>query len=315
MPPDPPHTMQCTEVWGGSAIVHRSVVMTGLDACVYSRPFEGSEEGGDIHYLSSCATGRITRCLIADVSGHGHVVAGIAGRLRNLMRRYMNYVNQSRLVEGINREFAGLAESGHFATAVVATFWGPTREIEITNAGHPTPLLYRAATKTWQPLGGGDQSMAAAAPTDIPLGIIDSTTYARTRTRLEKDDLLLFYSDAFIEVRGPDGRMLGVDGLVRTLQSLGPPSHESLMHQLLGALGAGEQGTPLADDTTLMLLRLNDLRPRASFLDGLRASARVGREFIRSLRPGGGPIPWPELSWHNLGGVWLERFSQRLPRD
>ena len=117
--------MQCTEVWGGNELVERGVIMTGLDAWVYSRPFEGDEEGGDIHYLSSCSTGRITRALIADVSGHGAVVSGTAKRLRTLMRRYINYVNQSRLVEGMNKEFAGLAQAGHFATAVVMTFWGP----------------------------------------------------------------------------------------------------------------------------------------------------------------------------------------------
>src|SRR4051812_47425104 len=90
-----PDTMQWTEVWGGNELVERGVIMTGLDAWVYSRPYEGVEEGGDIHYLSSCSTGRITRALIADVSGHGAVVAGTAKRLRSLMRRYINYVNQS----------------------------------------------------------------------------------------------------------------------------------------------------------------------------------------------------------------------------
>ncbi len=307
--------MQCTEVWGGCAIVERGVVMTGLDAWVYSCPFAGSQEGGDIHYLSSCATGRITRCLIADVSGHGTVVAGTAQRLRGLMRRYMNYVNQSRLVEGVNKEFAGLAESGHFATAVVATFWGPTREIEVVNAGHPPPLIYRAAKAKWVPFIGvvsdDEQDEEDGAPADIPLGVIDATKYARVKTQLQPGDLLLFYTDALIEAKAADGKMLGVAGLIRTLEGLGTPDHNQLLRQLLAALGADSDGTPLEDDTTLMLLRLNEQRVKATFLDGLRASGRVAREFCRSLKPGGGPIPWPELTLYNLGGVWLERFNRR----
>src|SRR5438876_835863 len=83
----------------------------------------------------------------SDASGHGGEVAGVAKRLRGLMRRYMNYVDQRRLAEGINREFAALDTEGRFATALVGTFWTPTGEVELTNAGHPRPLLYRAKTR------------------------------------------------------------------------------------------------------------------------------------------------------------------------
>ena len=87
--PNPePHTLQCMEVWGGNDAVQSAVTMPGLDAWVYSRPHQGDAAGGDVHYLSSCATGRITRLLIADVSGHRQRVADIAVRLRNLMRQF-----------------------------------------------------------------------------------------------------------------------------------------------------------------------------------------------------------------------------------
>ena len=79
--PDPQH-MQCMEVWGGNQVVDSGVVMAGLDAWVYSKPFGGAEGGGDVYYVSSCATGRITRLLVADVSGHGSSVAQTAAGLR-----------------------------------------------------------------------------------------------------------------------------------------------------------------------------------------------------------------------------------------
>jgi sigma-B regulation protein RsbU (phosphoserine phosphatase) len=298
--------MQCTEVWGGNELVERGVIMTGLDVWVFSRPFEGDEEGGDIHYLSSCSTGRVARALVADVSGHGAVVAGTAKRLRSVMRRYANFINQSKLVGEVNREFAGLAKAGHFATAVVATFWGPSREIEITNAGHPLPLLYRAREGKWEALKG--ESQAGETVGDIPLGIDDVTTYSRMRTRLERGDLILFYTDALIEANDAAGAMLGTKGLLAALASLNAGAPETLIPRLLAAVEAGEGGNVLADDTTLMLLRANDLRAGSSFMEGLRATGRVLWEFARSLRPGGGPIPWPELSLNNILGIWSEAF-------
>jgi hypothetical protein len=116
--------MQCMEVWGGNRVVDTAVSLPGLDAWIYSRPFK-SDAGGDVHYVSSCATGRITRLLVADVCGHGQAVASIAIQLRTLMRRFVNHIDQTRFVESMNRHFAEMAEAGSFATAVVNTYFAP----------------------------------------------------------------------------------------------------------------------------------------------------------------------------------------------
>ena len=153
------HVMQCMEVWGGNQPVDGGVVMAGLDAWVYSRPFGGHGPvadaaapvagGGDVYYVSSCATGRITRLLVADVSGHGAAVCDVAGQLRLLMRRYVNHIDPIRFVRSMNTQFAEMSKAGCFATAVVTTFFAPSGELSLCNAGHPPPLLYRARTRQW----------------------------------------------------------------------------------------------------------------------------------------------------------------------
>ena len=65
------------EVWGSNRAGSNGVIMPGLDAWVYSRPCSDDDAGGDVHYVSACATGRVIRALVADVSGHG---AGAATR-------------------------------------------------------------------------------------------------------------------------------------------------------------------------------------------------------------------------------------------
>src|SRR5271170_509866 len=141
--------MQCMEVWGGSEPTTRSVKLGGLDAWVYSKPFGGAGFGGDVYYASSCATGRINRLLLADVSGHGDAVADSALALRKLMRRYVNFLDQTKLVRSINRQFAAMSRQGRFATAITTTFFAPTRVLTICNAGHPPPLLYTASNRSW----------------------------------------------------------------------------------------------------------------------------------------------------------------------
>ena len=67
-------------------------------------------------------TGRITRLMLADVSGHGSAVAATANQLRLLMRRYVNHIQQVKFVSSMNDEFSNVSQAGRFATAVVATF-------------------------------------------------------------------------------------------------------------------------------------------------------------------------------------------------
>lgn len=247
----PPYAMQCLEVWGGMRAADDAVAVPGLDAWVFARPHRGEREGGDIHYLSCCNTARIVRLMIADVSGHGGEAAGVARRLRELMRRYMNWSDQRTLVRSMNSAFADDSSHGRFATAVVVTCWTPTDEVTVTNAGHPTPLLYRAASRRWsalsaaddlsragrprrsdapKPAGGPGRAGASPGPRDggeadgprnLPLGIVEAE-YDEVRVRLHGGDLLMLYSDALIEARRPGAAgMLGTAGLIDLLNSPG----------------------------------------------------------------------------------------------
>src|SRR5271163_2799662 len=189
MPDQPAQHMQCMEVWSGSQLTTRGVAFGGLDAWVYSKPYGQAHSGGDIYYASSCATGRITRLLLADVAGHGISVASTAADLRTLMRRFVNCLDQTEFVRLLNQQFTALGKDGAFATAVVATFFEPSRRMTVCNAGHPRPLLYRAARKQWDFLGHHalDQPAAkkSAGPANLPLGMLEISQYDHIDIQLE----------------------------------------------------------------------------------------------------------------------------------
>jgi hypothetical protein len=309
-PATPPHVMQCSEVWGGNEPVERGVVMQGLDAFVFGVPHDGATAGGDIHYVSSCATGRITRVLLADVSGHGIEVAEVAGRLRSIMRRFVNYVDQAKLAGVINQEFARLSSGGHFATAVIATCWGPTGEVEMTNAGHPPPLLYRAKKMEWSVVAAGDR-LDGTGPSDLPLGILDDTSYGRWKVRLREGDLLVMYTDALIEAKKPDGDLLGVAGLVDVAQALSDVRGEGLAKLLVDGVIARTAYSVLDDDATVLVLRPNATVPRGSLRQGVQTTRRLLAEFVESLRPGAEGFAWPQIRLDNVLGSFFDRFNQR----
>src|SRR5882757_735567 len=114
--------MRCMEIWGGNQAVESAIATPGLDIWVFSEPYQSDDQGGDVHYVSLCGGGIITRLIIADVSGHGEKVGEFSDALRTLMRRNINKKSQEGLVRALNRQFAELAQLRRFATAVVATY-------------------------------------------------------------------------------------------------------------------------------------------------------------------------------------------------
>src|SRR4029077_15483753 len=62
MTDSPVQHMQCMEVWGGSQLASSGVELGGLDLWVYRKPYGEAPRGGDVYYVSSCATGASAAC-------------------------------------------------------------------------------------------------------------------------------------------------------------------------------------------------------------------------------------------------------------
>jgi len=303
-----PQVMQCMEVWGGNQAVDSGVVMAGLDAWVYCKPYRDAEGGGDVYYVSSCATGRINRLLVADVSGHGADVAQTAVQLRSLMRRHVNQIDQTRFIGTMNAQFAALAKCGCFATAIATTFFAPTNHLSLCNAGHPPPLVYRAAQRTWSYLQQ-DRTAKESSAGNFPLGIVDLSDYAQFDVRLKVGDLVLCYTDSLVECGDGQGDLLGQQGLLDVVRTLDVSNPGAFIPSLLRAIEAKACAELSGDDVTVLLFRPNGLAPTKPLHERLIAPFRVLREIFRSWRSGE-PMPWPEVSVANLGGAMITPLSR-----
>ena len=298
------------EVWGDSQLTERGIEMGGLDAWVYSKPYGQAQRGGDVYYASSCATGRISRLLLADVSGHGKSVAATAADLRTLMRRFVNRLDQKEFVRLLNQQFVAMSRAGTFATAVVTTFFAPSMRLIVSNAGHPRPFLYRAAEKQWALLGD-DGPESKRTPQNIPLGIMDLTEYEEFDVELEPGDCLLSYTDALIESRDADGEMLGEAGLLRIMRLLGDVEPQKLIETLLKEIGDRFPENLSEDDVTVLVVRANGRQPRYSIREKLGAMSRFFVTAIRAINPRAERPPVPDFSLPNIGGAIIPALGRR----
>ncbi len=273
-----PYEMTCMEILGGIEATEQAVKCPGLDVWIRSRPWRGEPTGGDVHYLSLCGGGVITRVLLGDVSGHGEHVRDYAEELRRLVKRHIVRKSQRRFMRDLNRSFVEYADLRRFATAVVLTYLSHTRSMEMCIAGHPRPAIFSRTQNRWTFLGEGLANGAAttAGVTNMPIGVDERFTYDTFRVMLETGDVMVLYTDAVTEAKSPSGELLGESGLARILESIDPANlePEEIGTRILESAAEFRGGEPSDDDETAMVLRHNGNGPRRAGV-GERVEALV----------------------------------------
>ncbi len=277
-----PERMTCMEIWGGNRAIDKHFKAPGLDIYVQSAPYKDSQNGGgDIYYLTSCASGRISRFLLADVSGHGESVSAIAVSLRDLLRRNVNKISQQKFVTEMNVEFGESGEASGFATAVVATFFEPRKSLDISVAGHPNPIYYRASKRKWVHLDAAELDEGLE---NLPLGIHDGSNYPDRKITTAEEDMFLLYSDAFIEAVNANDEMLGIKGLLEVLNGVERLLPADVIPFLRTKIGAMANGNLTDDDATLILGHFTSTKVRMR--DNIMAPFRLLGEVCDNTQLG-----------------------------
>jgi len=245
-------TFACGEVRGGNGISHHLAELPGLRGVLYSRPCTGPH-GGDIHYLSVCGSGLMSRVCLADVAGHGAVVATIGREIHDHLRRSVDVIDERKVLSRFNDRL----DARHvraMTTAVLATYYPPRRRLTVCYAGHPCGWIYRAAADRWMPL-----AVEVPSPTqrpafiDIPLGTGLVPQFNRHVFTVELGDRLLLVTDGVLETTSPDDQQLDRNGIERVLRATSGTC-EDIADRLLEALHAHADTSELAhDDVTFFL--------------------------------------------------------------
>jgi serine phosphatase RsbU (regulator of sigma subunit) len=250
----------CSEVWGGNRLVEASVNLPGMTGWVYSKPCEGSHRGGDVHYLSTCGAGLMTRVLLADVVGHGEQVSQMSGWVHMLLRKHMSDPSPQRILDALNRQ-ATSAGFKAMTTAALASYYAPSGRLLFGYAGHPPAMIYRAANDTWSKLEldpqrpqSGDRSPGEIL-FNIPLGVEADAAFDVGDVTLEPGDRLVFFSDGVLETPARADGFFADHGLARVLHEHRQQPASSLGPSLISALHHFASREVLThDDVTLIVL-------------------------------------------------------------
>jgi serine phosphatase RsbU (regulator of sigma subunit) len=111
------------------------------------------------------------------------------------------------------------------------------------------------------------QSPMQALP--APLEVTERTDYHRVAVRVELGDLALIHTDALLETRGVDGRLLGNDGLSELVCELDSADRGGLCVSLLERVTAFRSHRLPEDQVGLVLLHYNGGPPAHVSVGGM----------------------------------------------
>jgi sigma-B regulation protein RsbU (phosphoserine phosphatase) len=148
---------------------------------------------------------------LLDVSGHGIGASLLSMSVHNLLRARslptIRFDDPAAVLQGLNTMFSMADHGGKFLTVWYAVFHRPTRELYFASAGHHPALLVTA-----------DGQCRKLGEPAFMIGAVPDIEYRTNWEKVPAGSRLYLFSDGAFEVAGPDGELLGYDGLSELLR-------------------------------------------------------------------------------------------------
>ena len=201
--------------------------------------------GGDYFAIRALDSDRYC-FLLADAMGHGVAAALHTMHLSSLWGRFFPLLTRpAEFAETVNNQLSKVVKDESFATAICGVVDLASRTLRFTAAGSPPVVIFRS--------GGEVEQIELPG---MPFGVMEGGVYEEVVIEIREGDSLLLFSDGVFEVHNAQGEMLGIDGLIGIIKSLGYPAAaikpEALEEELLKFSNA----IRLDDDVTLIEMRI-----------------------------------------------------------
>lgn len=183
--------------------------LPGIEVHGWYRPAERTS--GDFYDFVRMSGGRLA-IVMGDVAGHGIGPALITASAQSSLRSYLRVLpDAAAAVNMLEQDLSERMDAGMFLTLLVLTL-DPEARIEMVNAGHHPPLLWRRG------------EFICCEKHGVALGMLPSLAHEVCgRVALESGDLLVVFTDGLIEAHPPESRddMFGEHRLRELVDGLG----------------------------------------------------------------------------------------------
>ncbi len=216
---------------------------------LYAESLPASIVGGDYFDVVAFSDNTLG-VLVADVSGKGASAALYMGMIKGIVQAISGQcASPKELLARTNVALHGIIDQRWFATMVCAQIIDERRTLRVARAGHcPTLAVCNGKAAYSKPPGLG-LAIARPALFDQHLAVEEMV--------FGPGDYAIFFSDGLPEARSPDGEEWGYERLLESVADAGARglNPQQMRDAIYDRIGGFSQGEPLADDSTLLILR------------------------------------------------------------
>lgn len=207
------------------------------------------EVGGDYYDFFELSDGRLGM-VVADVSNKGVSAAFFMSMLKGFLKASVKAsVQPSEVLCNLNELFVKEVEKKHFVTAVFGILDPAKGVFRFARAGHQELLLLRKAgekVERYLPEGMG---IGLAAPPKF------NEIIEEAEIELSRGDLLVLYTDGYIECMNEKNEIWGETRFYRTLQQYGSTTPSESLTKIESEVNAWGKSSRFNDDRTIILLK------------------------------------------------------------
>jgi len=222
---------------------HKIPQFTNFD--VVANTVFSKQVGGDYYDVITLDNNNF--CIaIADVSGKGVsaalMMANLQAFLKTICKQGMKIDEATGLINDLITENT---TEGKFITFFWAIIENDTKQMLYVNAGHNHPLLIRKGKIKKLDKGG------------IILGVMKTMIpYSSEKLQLEKDDVIIFFTDGVSEAMNQSGEEFSDERLEKLSLSLAEKPAKEISNAIQNEVSKFAYGTVQSDDITLMVIKV-----------------------------------------------------------
>lgn len=224
-------------------IPKESPKIDGLDIAGYSQ--QAAEVGGDyfdFSYIDKTNHGTI----LADVSGHGISAALIMVMVRMIFKTISkNVKTPAELLILINKLLERELIVEKFVTMIYYSYNTETGKLILSNAGHQPLLWFKF----------NEKKIHEVTTTGFPIGVMDNFEYKNRDISLSKGDIIIVYTDGFVELKNENKDEFGLERLKDIVLKHYESSSELITKHIIDA-GSRFTNLPMQDDKTIVILKV-----------------------------------------------------------
>jgi len=220
----------------------KQIALKGMDVACLNIP--SSEVGGDYYDIVQLNENE-TIFTINDISGHG-IPASLPMSIFSANFKYRVKKDKDMLttINHLDNLLAETTDASQFVTSFTCSVNIEDRVLKYFNCGHHPTFIFRK-----------DQIIELKEG-EAPLGLFPGLPRTITKVNIEKNDLVLLYTDGIIEAENPQGEQFDYNRLKNCMKTNKHLPAESIKEKLIRELKEFINADNFDDDVTYVIIKI-----------------------------------------------------------